>query len=545
MTVTHQSRHSPKSEETTFYSFLHRNLPYFIIGAFALMIYFMAWLANNEIGIDTMILVARPGETLNWMDIERPAMVLLHKLFYANDKLSLFYCEGMCLVFSIAAMVEYAWLFYSKAKVACWQSLLFFLLVILHPLFTEQFYFTLQMADIAFGIFLCGLGLYFAWSKDYRYWILAIAILVFVFSIYQSFMPFYISLCLLLFCLAWMYERNIAIKKKHKSSTMSHQYFRLGLQQAILFIISFVLVRLMMKIFFRGESSYLYGQSNWGRESLTKIITIILNHRRIMWHHETIFYPQSLWWSFILLIPVVFWVCYKMRFRYGTLWFLLSLSLFEISTMLLTIYLGNYPTSRALLNVPIVGAGNLLLLIHFLYRFPKLFSFSKILLIGAIICVGLSLNEEYYVSTLMQYCAQEVKEDDARKVRQIEQSVLQVAGYTTKPVVFIGHPAQHRTNAMIELEIQTLGVFFPSVATEPRFWYLNDTLDDYMESLGIYFSRPDTVAQIQEARDEAQTMPIYPVEGSIRETNTLVVVKLGEDEWYSQDKDKPIVEVEN
>lgn len=542
--VTPQSKSSLQSEGT-FTTFLYHNLPYFFIGAFALLIYFMAWLANNEIGIDTMILIARPGETLNWMDIERPAMVLFHKLFYVNDKLSLFYCEGMSLIFSIAAMVEFSWLFYSKAKVACWQSILFFLLVILHPLFTEQFYFTLQMADISLGLFLCGLGLYFAWSKDYLHWILAIVILMFVFSLYQSFMPFYISLCLLLFCLAWIYERNMAIKKKRKSSFMSHQYFRLGLQQVILFLITFILVRLMMKLFFSGDSTYLYGQSNWGKASLSKIFTIILNHRRIMWHHETIFYPRSLFWSFVLLIPVVLWVCSKVHFRYGILWFLVSLGLFEISTLLLTIYLGNYPTSRALLNVPIVGAGNFLLLMHFLQRFSKFFPFSKFLFIGAIVCVGLSLNEEYYVSTLMQYCAQEVKEDDARKVRQIEHTILQVAGYTTKPVVFIGHPAQHRTKTMVELEIQTLGVFFPSVAAEPRFWYLNDTLDDYMESLGIYFTRPTQVSQIQEAREEAQTMPVYPVDGSVRETNTLVVVKLGEDEWYAEDKNKPILEIEN
>lgn len=518
--------------------FLRRNSLILGLGALLLFLYFLPWLADSKIGIDSFIFISDPGTTMNWLDIERPAMVLLHKLFYSAGELSMFYCEGMAYLLSAATMILYAWILFRKTAIACWQSVLFFLLMLLHPLLTEQFYFTIQMADIMAGYLICGIALNLAWSRKPAHWPIASLLIVFLLALYQSFAPFYISFCLLLFCLVWIQERRAGI---HHSG---RYYLRFGLRQLMIFLAGFLFERIFVGLFFSGGKEYLSAQSNWGKISLGQILATIFAHFKIMLTHGTAFYPLTYPITMILSLAAGIWMTMKSRFRYGGQWFLAALVLYEFSSLLMTVYLGNYPAARSILNLPLISAGNFLLLLVSLpvlhNRHWKSELKIQVRRTGAILlCIGalLALNSEYYMSSLMQYTSRLVKEDDEREARNIEQAVLTEAGQTAKPVVLVGYPAPRRNKAMIELEIQTVGVFRHSYAAEPRYEWLNDSVHQYMESLGIYFNAPDA-AQIDAARNEAATMPVFPQTGSVRETDTIVVVKLGNDDWYELDQSR-------
>ena len=49
----------------------------------------------------------------------------------------------------------------------------------------------------------------------------------------------------------------------------------------------------------------------------------------------------------------------------------------------------------------------------------------------------------------------------------------------------------------------------------------------FFETLGHVFNRP-TTEDMNEAYEMAENMPVYPIEGSIKESDNLIVIKIGE-----------------
>lgn len=69
---------------------------------------------------------------------------------------------------------------------------------------------------------------------------------------------------------------------------------------------------------------------------------------------------------------------------------------------------------------------------------------------------------------------------------------------------------------------------------EPHYFGSSTRIVQFMQSIGININVSPR-EHFTPARQLAQTMPCWPIEGSIQETDDFIVVKLSEDQYYQED----------
>lgn len=500
-----------------------KNIIPILVSAFLFLLYFMPYLASTSLGIDSHFAIEQPGSTFNWLEIGRQGAVLINKFFLQNQ-FSLFYAEAFACAFCLFSLIGFVWLFYQLADVSPWVTSLFFLLFMLHPIWTEQFYFVLQIVPVSFGLALLPVILFCAYSEKPLFWGIATAFMILLFSIYQTFAIVYVAGCVLCFLL--YYIRQIVSGNFPSSLSL----IKSGVRQVILFAAAYLVNALITKAFF-SSSDYLTGQIMWGQEPFDTCLGNILTHIIQVVTGSGVFYTASYPLSLLALVAGVF--LFFFRYRNATAkWIpLLAILFLQITPFLLTIYGGTIPAYRSQFILPFTTGCNFVLFLvmagHSLEQ-----KIWKMPFMGfCLFAIVLGLSRQYYTASLLQYSTALVQQNDRQLSERIQEKLIETTGGSTKPLAFIGCAPLPETGSFLEGEVAQKSLFGYE-------WYgdyptgLSFRAVSYMNAQGASL-RAIGVDEITEARGIAQTMPSFPAEGSIQEADSFIVIKLGADDSYA------------
>lgn len=295
-------------------------------------------------------------------------------------------------------------------------------------------------------------------------------------------------------------------------------------------------------------SDYLTGQKQWGKIPIQDCIKNILNHIQSVFKGEGIFYTRWCTVSMIAAVVLVLLLLFQRRQTKEKILPFLAVCFLQTTPFLLTVYGATTPAIRSLFIYPFTFACNMLLLfvifpdviLAFEKTLPK--NWSKSILV--FVCLGSTfiLIEQYYEASQQQYTDAYVQKKDENLAYNIEQSIIEKTsdtGEITKPVVFIGFYDCPKNNTFMGGEAVGASIFNINIYLNPRFFVSSLFSTQYMQSLGIPITNGSEEQAIA-ARLEAQTMTIYPSEGSIRDMGDYVIVKLGDDPWYEEDGLPPV-----
>ena len=461
----------------------------------------------------------------------------------------MFFCEGMAFVTYIVALFCFCYLFDWLARVAAWKTCFFFLFFMISPIWIEQFYFTMQIFPIAEGVLLLPVCLFLAYQSKKWCWVCDVLLTLILFSIYQTFAIVYIAGCIVCFLLLYY---NSA-----KQNIVTEKFFwlKLGVRQCLLFIIGFAVNTIVTNKYFM-ISDYLTEQIQWGKAPIKHCLRNILGHIYLVLTGDCfaltddgIFYTG--WYSVLLLVAVVLVVLFLRRQRQAKEKILpfLAVCFLQTTPFLMTIYGGARPAMRAQFIEPFVLACNILLI--FLILPDVIPVFEKFLLknwskyIELFVCLGsvFILIGQYYAASQQQYTDAYIRKRDEALAYSLEQSLIEKTsdtGKITKPVVFIGVYDCPMNNTFMGGDAVIWSSFNMNTQATPHFEITSMYyIITYMQSLGIPITA-GSAEQVAAGRIEAQTMTIYPSEGSIRDMGDYVIVKLGDDPWYEEDGLPPV-----
>lgn len=504
-----------------------KNILALLAGTIVFFIYFFPYLGNTLVGLDTHNPIVYPGSDNNWGSLlGRQGGALLRKLFN-NPQFSMYFAEGMALLCYLSAMAGYALLFKQLGDVDSWKSVIFFLFCTIHPIWIEQFYYTMQIFEISAGMLFLPLILFMVFQKKWTWWVGGILLSLILFSDYQTFVILYITGCILCFLLIYIKstENNEKLEK--------HFFLKLGIRQVIIFLIAFVANTIISKLFFiRGD--YLEGQIRWGidpfQDCLKRIGSTVWN----MLTGEGIFYSWTLFISLALSAIGIIVYLIKHKNRQEKWLAAAAYLVLQITPFLLSIYLGNTSVYRSQFNLPFTIACNVLLILILYYR---IFSIKIAIQWGRkIVVAGLVfvLIKEYYTTSLLQYTTTFTKQEDVRRAYAIEQEIVETTAGSSKPVAFIGPWVSRKNGSFVIGESVNVSVFEFGQWGEPRYYEETNWIVEYMKSQGINICGA-SAEQVIEARQEAYKMPSFPIEGSVKELDDMIVVKLAPDDYFASE----------
>lgn len=231
-------------------------------------------LFNNNIGIDTNVFIDDPESNYNWVENGRFGLLIEKSLLHLNS-FSLFYVEMLAIIFLlIFCLVTYYTFYKISGKDFNLINLCIPIIGFTHPIWTEQFIFILQIAEIAFSLFLTILAVLFVFKwiieKKFIYSIFNIVLLTIVIGSYQSFFVIYIALCLFSFIL--LYEN------KNFNEDNKLEYIWISIAKLLgTFFISFILYNLIIK-FLGCDFNYLNNSMGWKNLPKQYCIKNIFNH---------------------------------------------------------------------------------------------------------------------------------------------------------------------------------------------------------------------------------------------------------------------------
>lgn len=503
--------------------FYKKNSGTIFVCSILFLLFFLPYLANTSIGVDSHISIETPGTTYNWLEIGRQGGILINKAFL-RGQFSMLYVEAAAYLLYILSFVIFAFLFDHLANVPAWKTCLFFLFFMVHPIWTEQLYFTMMIFPIAFGVALVPLVLYFAYSKKPILWGFAVALMVLIFSIYQTFAIVYIAGCVLCFLLSYVQK----IRSNELPTTDG--LLKLGLRQVLLFAIAFLINTLITKAFFLS-SDYLTGQIQWGKVPLQTCLQEIYTHIIQVLTGDGIFYTPA--FSLSLLALAAGTILFFLRYRQATAkWIpILAILFLQTTPFLLTIYGGNIPVFRSQFILPFTTGCNFLLFLVLALSAIEGRQWKQPFIGVSVFVLALTLSWQYYPASQLQYSTALVQQNDLQLAYAIGEELTKTTEGCTKPVLFVGCASLPQNPSFVFGETAQKSLFGYGWETSHPY-ELTGRAVSYMNALGFPI-RAASEDLLYSARSIAQSMPAFPVEGSIRETEDFILIKLGADDSFA------------
>lgn len=492
-----------------------------MVTALLFFVYFLPHLASTYIGVDTYHYINDPSTVGNWLLIGRFGGVLIHNFIFGM-KYSMFYAQSMAFFTYLLALMLFCFLFENIAGIKSWRTCFFFLLAMIHPIWIEQFYFTMQIFEIAVGLLLTAVSLLLVYHDKTYCKVIAVPVLILLFSIYQTFIAIYIAGCSLCFLLWYIHETQHGLKSGKKS------YFKSGLEQASIFIVAFLGDSLISKAFFVPEN-HLNSQILWGKDSASSCIQRVVTHAQQIFSGEGLYY--NLAFSVSFLVVLIFCLAFFRQYHPAEKWVcLLGILVLQATPLLLTVYMGSIPAYRSQFILPFATACNFLLAFQL---FPEKSTKGNLPIIwsGIAVCVLLT---QYHTASRIQYTSDVVRQDDERRAFAIEETIFREVGRTSKPVAFVGLMSARTTGSYVFSESTCVSMFQMDKITAQPYYDVTVWGTAYMRSLGINI-KTASPEQIQAARDYAKTMPCWPLGGCVKDIGDCVVVKLAPDDYYAND----------
>lgn len=470
----------------------------------------------NNMGIDTQMFIEIPDFEYNWLGIGRFGL-LVEKFLLGLNYFSPYYAGVLFFIFLVASNVVLYYTFYKITnKDFGLINLCIPIIAFTSPIFVEQFIYQLQYAEISSAIFLTSIAtlFIFTWlkNKNLLYCLFGIVCLVISFASYQSFVGLYIAFCIFAYVL--MFENE------EKSKTPFKDIVKLIVTFGIALLGYQVMIRILP-----SDTRYLDSSFFWGSYPLRSIYEFIVNHMKDVIKGNGNYYNLGYTIGAILFVITIAYKVLKQKDiqkTSGKVWFILAGLAFIATPFYMVLALGHAPLIRAQLILPFTVA--------FLIMFVSYYCFqNKWTKYIAMILIVYVFQTQMYMTQTLYYTDKMRNESDIQTAYEIIHDLGENGVKENNVVAIVGH-RDARLNPVCKTG-ETVGVslFTTNYNAAPYYFHSSSIILRLFKCLGYSYTLA-TPEQIQEARIEAQNMPVWPEEGSIKTYNNYVIVKISEDE---------------
>lgn len=295
---------------------------------------------HDNIYLDSEIMIQRTADMLRlWVGSGRYGLVLTNRLFGLTQRLVPFldgalmaigmWCTGIMLAFGV-----YGWC--GRRREYGLFLYLFPILFVACPVFAEQFLFILQAAGISFGIFFCVLSVCFVnrwmYAEGSVWWLApGLGFMVWAFGTYQAMMPLYLSLVLLSYLIVYMNGRG-------------ENAFFYGLRHAAVFFAGCVLYLILAAVTRKWvgiDSTYVEGQFHWSLDDWRGCFAAMKPGITMVLKAKALFFRKWYTLTMVLFSLQAMYLGWKKKtggFNYAC--FLFGLALFLLSPFFLMLISG-------------------------------------------------------------------------------------------------------------------------------------------------------------------------------------------------------------
>ncbi|MBO5336144.1 MAG: glucosyltransferase domain-containing protein [Lachnospiraceae bacterium] len=517
-----------------------------LMGLFVFLIH-GAKLNSNIVGIDTEDLIQYREEFYSgWLDTGRQGLVLLKGLM-GNLTFNPYFAGLLTLLcFALAVSVFLMlwdkvgnWGKQQKISVISWTFC--GALWISHPIMTEQFYFTLQSAEICISIFLTALALYLVYEWQCKadgtirrlgkhVWmpLVSILLLLLTFSVYQIFVVVYICGTVSLILL-----QSVSNACEEQNFEMDRLLFPI-VPYASVFLVAFGLNSLVTGCFFQS-SDYLDNQILWGKDNGINNFRAILGHvLKSMTGYEGIYYNCGFGILSVLAVVLLLFVVKKRAIKKGVAVVLFFYLFSFLSTpYLMTIVIGGTPAYRSQLVLPMATGFLAYLVIGFLGIFQEgrklqigMSALYCVLFVGCIIGLWQQIQTTFslYYTDSMRY------EQDIALARdlivRIEKERIS-EGMDEVALVVVGSKPFVGNQSCVEGETIGTSLFDHDAHAEPMYYWSTKRVLGLFHVLGVdYEIAPQD--RFDHAIDYSYYMSSWPMDDCVKDQEGIIIVKLSD-----------------
>ena len=528
-----------------FIVFCKTNKILLLFAAFWAFIAFSAKIFLFTIGLDTEGFIAdKQGSVTHWLGINRAALVVLKNLWHI-EFFNPFYSTVIAMILLVFSAISWSFLifYFDKNNYKKLPILAFISVVATSPIWAENLQFALQSAEVFFGIFLTPLVTIMLFDGFIKKWkkkiILSIFLMAFIIGIYQSFAILFIFSIAVGF--VFINENN-----NFDAKLLVKILFAFLISMTIYLLVS----NLSILIFDIDKPDYLSKMNLYNTHSIKTIFLNILGFAYILTFakipqihsivsslfldnqsftlstgmsvSERIFELSSVFGS-ITLLPLifVFWTILLKNMKKNALSKnMISLSaglLIPLSVMLLAIMLGNKPPIRSLFVLPFVFG--------FLFYFVISRSSKKTAYFFAILSFIVAINSSQ-ISSILFYNDSERFRQDINLANSIDFEIkkIQDTSISVAALVLIGKNNLQKNANYIRSEI----IGFSEFEFGANGYFESSKRGVlFMKSLGMNYEHPDS-SQMKKAREIQKEMPNFPKNGSVKDCEDFIIVKLSE-----------------
>ena len=514
-----------KRELKIFAEYLKKNYLFITVSCAIFLVVFSSWLSNTNPRIDSENFINEANSDFNWLEIGREFAIFTKYLFgihWFNPALA----TTLGYLMICLAGIVFGYLFWRCTRRSGWACAAFLLPFFIAPIFAEQFYFDLQIFEMAWAFLLCaagaGLGLYGAFRRSYTALFLFAVAALWAVGTYQAFAV--LITAIILFCFALVYRRWATVEGR----SVSAKEYGVAFGKTVGFFAAAVILYIAITLIWFSGSSYTTSNFYWLTSSFSECLQSICTHIRQGFAGEGIFYTWFYTVFAILSVGAAVLDAVQSKTKFS-IFYVVFVVLLQFSPFLLTVVFGGINPFRTQYTYPFVLAANMLFLVSRDWKIKKLFGANFGFIFIAL--AAISLFSQINMTARLIYTNNIRAQEDTRLAAAIEEEIARVSS-TDKPIAFIGYYSNRLNNSCIKGELIGYSLFDIHHALSPYYFWSTRSVCNLMRTISFPFTSASE-EQVYEARIYARDndMPCWPSEGSVYDKGDYTIVKLSEDEF--------------
>lgn len=471
---------------------------------------------NTHFYQDAGATILSQGSNYNWLDIGRFGLVFVRAIFGTNNTNPYFEAALFFVALTITGLVwGYFLNILTEKKNSIWLSILFAIIFLTYPTFTDQYYFQFQSFEMVLGnlFVVISLILLYVGARDWNWLfiILSIPVAILAFGIYQSFVPVFITGCI------GMYLISLKKDVRFKDTLKTIGTYLLA------FLIAFGIYELLCKLFFTS-GDYISNQIAWGNMDILDIKDNLNYYiRSLILGRGSFFTPSYMIVGILMLLTLLYIINFYWdeNKTYIVISIIISIMLL-LSPLMLTLLTGTPTLNRAQLALPLMIGLGLMFVIN---SFDSVKVLKYILLLVGFGCCLVQINSTLRIS----YTYDVISENDRVTATKLSYDLDKIiANNGDMPIAFIGtHEASANAAACDTHEWSYLfdSSLMINSTMEPYYYWGTMGMTDYYKMIGINYTNADE-NQIAIATEYAREMPIWPADNSIQIKDGIIIVKM-------------------
>lgn len=514
-------------EISNFLKFLKKNKWYYFLAFCIYLTVYWFWMTQFDIGIDTEVMIGRPGYAESLSGSGRWGIGIIHNIFNVSWFNPLF-CLWVGFFMLFFSFVVFGYCIYYFCETDSKIGVFLSVAVLTNGVMPFQLYFQNQIFVFGIAYSLVSFAIllsYMAFYKKLNFlYVPTVLLTIIAFSVYQAFNYIYITLSVLLSILIYLYKEILNDSNKTPKNSF---YWGLFTSQICVFLFAFILNQIITKVFFISYG-YVENQIIWGKLPVSSIIHNIMNH------FVNVFTGRGFqfFWTYgvfaILSTGILLYKTIKINNPSKYL-FIFATILFNLCPFLLTFILGGSPVIRSQLAYPIVFSGNMAIL--FILCKKNIFK------IIASFLIAISVIANCQIVSRLIYTDLERRLYDKNMVTQIFNEAS-IKNPLNKPYFIVGSKSANLSHSTYKIDVFGASFFEWDKMALPHYFNSSVRIAGYANVMGFNasyikyeYSETERMEYSLEARKAALSMPVWPEDGCMKDMGEYFLIKISEDEW--------------